>query len=73
MVQQKLNQLANELEDKQIQHERQKQEELRQLEQDKKIKFAEIAEEADEEIQYMKESLATQLKATNQNMSDEAR
>ena len=37
------------------------------------MKFAEIAEEADEEIQYMKDSLANELKANNKNMSDEAR
>ncbi len=37
------------------------------------MRLAEIAEEADEEIQYMKDSLKNELKASNQNMSDEAR
>jgi len=35
--------------------------------------MAEIAEEADEEIQYMKDSLKHEIKATTQGMSDEAR
>ena len=64
LVQQRLQAIAHQLEEQKIQHERNKQEELRQLEQNKRVQIAQIADDADEEIQYMKESLKHEMKAT---------
>ena len=73
MVGLRLDQISAELEEKKIQHERVKQEELRKLENEKRLEVARIAEEADDDIQYMKDSLKHEIKAAKQGLSEEQR
>ena len=73
MVNMRLEQIAAEYEEKKIQHNRSKEEELKRLDQEKRITMAQIAEEADDDIEYMKDSLKHEIKAAQEGISDEAR
>ena len=66
MVSLRLDQIAAELEEQKIQHERQKQEELRRLENEKRLEIARIAEDADDDIVNMKNSLKYEIKAAKE-------
>ena len=68
---QELERIVLEYEEQKIQHQRNKQDELRQLENEKMMAIAQIREEADDEIQYMMESLKHEIKASQEGYSDE--
>ena len=64
MVQLRLQQIAEELEEQQILHERAKQEELRELERQKKVQLAQLAEDAEEELEHIRDSIKHEIKAS---------
>ena len=67
LVQLRLNQIAEEFEEKQIAYERQKQDELKDLERDKKVEMARIAEDAEDEIEYMRDRIKHEIKASQES------
>ena len=75
LVQMRLQQIAEELEEQQIHHERAKQDELKELEREKRVEMARIADEAEEELDYMRERIKHEIKASQEGglMNEEYR
>ena len=75
LVRQRIDQMLDEYDDEQIKYQDEKQAELRELEQDKKETIARIADDAEDEIEYMQDRIKHEMKASKEigNQSDEYR
>ena len=75
LVQMRLQQIAEELEERQIAHERTKQDELKELERQKKVQMAQLAEDAEDELEYMRDRIKHEIKASQEGglMNEEYR
>lgn len=75
LVQVRLQQIAEEFEEQQILHERTKQDELKELDRQKKVQMAQIAEDAEDELEYMRDRIKHEIKASQEGgmMNEEYR
>lgn len=71
IVNYRLDEIAEELEEKQIQHERKRREELKKVEQERKDQIKKIKEEYEEEIDYLKERAKHEAEINTSEVNEE--